>query len=356
MRPQNIDRSSGIWDMVTANVLFAFIGFFVLESKVGATDAALFRCLFGGLFLGLYCWFSGFLRKEYFAPSHLMPMALCGVFMAVTWVALFEAYSMTSISVATLMFCTQPFITLILGSLVFRERLTIQNFFWTLLAFLGVVLISGISSSSFSGDYSTGVMYAIGAAFLYAITSLISRDLEQVKTHTQVFVQVVVAGLVLLLVVDRERVAQMNFNTESMAWLLALGVLSTAVAYILLYSAYNKLKMSQLAVLSFIYPCVAVIIDYFVYGTILAPMQWVGIALVVIASIAILPGEAAYIINRPDRPRLEPIKSTFFAEFSPAAAAAPLLTRELPGLKLSFKDKADSDEMQLISIERYKSS
>lgn len=355
MKPQNIDRSSGIWDMVAANVLFAFIGFFVLESKVGATDAALFRCVFGGLFLGVYCWFSGFFREEYFTPSRLIPMALCGLFMAVMWVALFEAYAMTSISVATLMFSTQPFITLIVGSLVFREQLTVQNIFWTLLAFLGVCLISGLSSSSFSGEYSTGVMYAVGAAFLYAITSLISRDLKEVKTQTQVFVQVVVAGLVLLLIVDRERLSQMNFNTESMAWLLALGVLSTAVAYILLYSAYCKLKMSQLAVLSFIYPCVAVIIDYFAYGTILAPMQWLGIALVVIASIAILPGEAAYIINQPKPPRREPIKSTFFAKFNPAAAATPLITRELPGLKLSFKDKADSDDMQLISIERYKS-
>ncbi|MGW2939234.1 EamA family transporter, partial [Streptomyces sp. NPDC001156] len=49
---------------------------------------------------------------------------LGGVFIVFNWVLLFQAYENTSISVATVVYHTQPFYVVLLGALLFRERLT----------------------------------------------------------------------------------------------------------------------------------------------------------------------------------------------------------------------------------------
>ena len=44
-------------------------------------------------------------------------------------------------------------------------------------------------------------------------------------------------------------------------YLIGLGFFHTAVQYILLYGAFQKLPMALIAILSFIYPVVAVVLD-----------------------------------------------------------------------------------------------
>lgn len=285
---------SGLMDMLTASLLFSFIGVCVLESQVPAQSAALYRCLFAALSLAPYCFYRGDLSRETLRGKSLALMAVGGFLMAVTWWLLFEAYAITSISVATLMFNTQPFFTLIVGSFVFREALTIRNILWTILAFGGIVLISGVDSLDLGNSiYYTGVLYAIGAAMLYGVTSLISKQIKAIKPHVQVLVQVTIAGLVLAFVHDFNQ----PFPTgEALGWMVALGVLCTSGGYIALYGAFRKLPVSQLAVLSFVYPMLTVIVDYLIYGTVLSPAQLAGIALVVVSSLGISKkraGEAA---------------------------------------------------------------
>jgi drug/metabolite transporter (DMT)-like permease len=57
--------------------------------------------------------------------------------------------------------------------------------------------------------------------------------------------------------------------------------------YILMYSSYQKLDTTKIAVLSFIYPAVALVIDFAVYGTRLAPIQGLGVVLIFLSSIAV---------------------------------------------------------------------
>jgi drug/metabolite transporter (DMT)-like permease len=73
---------------------------------------------------------------------------------------------------------------------------------------------------------------------------------------------------------------------ENIQWsyLLTLGVVHTCIMYILLYSALQKLPTTRVAVLSFIYPAVAILVDYLVYGRDLSLAQWGGIALILLGS------------------------------------------------------------------------
>lgn len=337
-------QTNGILEMVAANVLFGCIGFFVVESGQLPIASAFFRCLFAALGLGVYCAMMGLFRREYFTKQRLALMAFVGIILAGNWLLLFEAYALISIGVTTLMFNTQPFFTLLLGSLVFREQLTIKSIFWTIVAFLGVVLISQIGSADEAvPSYNMGILCALGSAMGYALVALLSRQLKAVKPHIQVFVQVSVGMVVLFPLVN---FAQVDRSMASMGWLIALGFISTAMAYILLYSAYGKLKVAQLAVLSFVYPAVSVLIDYAAYGTVLSWLQMIGIALVGVSSLMITGQRTA-----PAGTPVVPVQENWQA---PAVEAeGKVIYKEFSGgLSLVFRENSKAQLLQLLAIYR----
>src|SRR5574341_148096 len=62
-----------------------------------------------------------------------------------------------------------------------------------------------------------------------------------------------------------------------------LGALHTGLAYVLLYAGMARLPAGRIAVLQFIYPAVAVLLDWVVYGRVLGAVQAVGIGLMALA-------------------------------------------------------------------------
>lgn len=329
-------------EMIAANVLFGFIGLFVVESGQSPIAAAFFRCLFAVLSLGIYCAVMGLFRKEYFTAQRLALMAFAGVILAGVWLLLFEAYTHTSIGVATLMFNTQPFFTLIIGSIAFKEQLSTKSVLWTMVAFAGIVLISKVltgGGENGNDSYWLGIIMAISSAIGYALVSLLSRQLKAVKPHIQVFVQIVVGMVVLGPLVN---FAEVDRSMASLGWLIALGVISTAIAYILLYSAYGKLKVAQLAVLSFVYPAVTVLIDYAAYGTVLSWPQLIGIALVVASSLMITREKA---VEASALPAPQSITDD--------AVEGRVVYKELSGgLGLVFRENSQLQLLQLLAIYR----
>jgi drug/metabolite transporter (DMT)-like permease len=77
-----------------------------------------------------------------------------------------------------------------------------------------------------------------------------------------------------------------NLPTGAAPWgyLAILGLVHTCIMYILLYSALQKLPTPVVAVLSFTYPAVAILVDYLAYGRDLSLSQWSGIGLILLGS------------------------------------------------------------------------
>ena len=70
-------------------------------------------------------------------------------------------------------------------------------------------------------------------------------------------------------------------------WLVGLGVIHSGLAYVLSYSAYRHLAVATIAVLSFGYPLLALLLDYLVYGQRLALVQLAGLGLIVLGSLGV---------------------------------------------------------------------
>ncbi|MFJ6020188.1 DMT family transporter [Nocardiopsis alba] len=273
----------GVIELTTAMLISGTVGVFVVESGADPFTVAFFRCVFGAAALALYCLARGYLRDTGFTARTFLLALLGGVFLVFNWVFLFMSYSMTSISVATVVYHTQPFYVLLLGAVVFKERLTRTKIGWTVLAFAGFLLVTDPTDPGSGSGYALGVALALTAALLYALTTIIAKHLKNIRPHVIALVQVL-AGIPLLL--PFTDTASLPGLGTGWAWLVGIGLLHTFTQYVLMYSGYQKLSTHLIAVLSFVYPAMAIIVDMFVYGTAIGALQTVGIALIVLASLA----------------------------------------------------------------------
>ncbi|MFE5963769.1 DMT family transporter [Streptomyces sp. NPDC056463] len=276
------NETRGTLELTLAMVLSGTLGIFVVESGAAPFDVVFFRCLFGAVALGAYSLARGYFTGHGFTPGKLGLAALGGVFIVFNWVFLFEAYEATSISFATVVYHTQPFFLVVLGAVLFRERITAAKFGWLGVAFVGLVLVSGIRP----GDTASlkGLGLALAAAVLYALSTVVTKRITGVRPHLIALVQVLVGLPLLLPFVD---LAGTGGIGAGWGWLVGLGFVHTGLMYVLMYAAYQKLPTAKIAVLAFTYPAVAMFADWAVYGHHIGLVQALGVPLIVLASLKV---------------------------------------------------------------------
>jgi drug/metabolite transporter (DMT)-like permease len=273
----------GAVEMTVAMLMSGTIGWLVVSSQQAALNVVFLRCVFGGATLALVCGVLGLLRRSLFTPRMLLLAVLGGAAIVANWVLLFEAYSRASISMATAVYNTQPFMLVGLGVLVLRERVTASTLAWLAIAFVGLVCVVEVQPAVLAvpGEYLQGVACAAGAAFLYAISSLITRYLKGTPPHLIALVQVAFGALVLAPFIHYDTLPATPLHW---AQIVTLGVVHTGIMYVLLYGAIQKLPTAMTGALSFIYPVVAIIVDCLAFGQRLAWIQVAGAVLILLAA------------------------------------------------------------------------
>ncbi|WP_369144828.1 DMT family transporter [Streptomyces sp. R44] len=274
------NETRGTLELTLAMVLSGTLGVFVVESGASPFEVVFFRCLFGAVALGAYSLVRGFFTGHGFTARKLGLAALGGVFIVFNWVFLFEAYAATSISLATVVYHTQPFFLVLLGAVLLKERISRSKLGWLALAFGGLVLVSGVRPGD-TGSLA-GLGFALAAAVLYALATFVTKRVTGVRPHLIALVQVLV-GMPLLLPFVRFG----GVSGGGWGWLVGLGFIHTGLMYVLMYAAYAKLPTSKIAVLAFTYPAVAMGVDWAVYGHHIGLVQALGVPLIVLASLKV---------------------------------------------------------------------
>lgn len=269
----------GVWQMCLAMLISGSIGAFVLLSGLPVTDVVFWRCLIGAIALFIFIRLS----KKPFSPLSRATLALAvlgGVALVINWLLLFAAFERISIGLSTVVYNTQPFMLVLMGMLL-GERVSVVKWGWLVLAFAGVIiLLSSELTQGHSSDWLTGIALALGAAFFYALTAIITRKLKTIAPQHIAFIQVL-TGIVMLLPLANRPVFSTDFPW---AYLLTLGIVHTGIMYQLLYSAIQKLPTPITGSLSFIYPVIALIVDNLVFGHSLNATQFAGGLLILFAA------------------------------------------------------------------------
>ena len=253
-------RTRGSIEMTVAMVILGTIGWFVVMSGLPAVAVVFWRCLFGAVVLLAICAALGLFRRR-LTPDQTGLAIVGGVAMVLNWVLLFAAFNHASISMATAVYNTQPFMLVALGTIFLAERLNVRKVAWLVIGFVGMLLVIAAGPSidaSGSNSYLGGILMALGAALFWAIAALTAKKLAGTPPQLVALVHVTVGTLMLAPFQD---VHSMPSNLQAWELVLAVGVVHTGLVYILMYSAIQRLSTTRQAALTFIYPIVATLVD-----------------------------------------------------------------------------------------------
>lgn len=150
------------------------------------------------------------------------------------------------------------------------------------LAFLGVVVLVGIDALIGVGDHLLAELACLGAAVSYGFSALWSRRFRGRPPITTAAGQLLCSTLVLapaMLLLDTPWTQTMPSPTATAA-VVALALLSTAVAYILFFRLNTLVGPTNTILVTFLIPPSAILLGILVLGEHLAPQHVAGVILI----------------------------------------------------------------------------
>ena len=267
--------------------IYGTLSVFVRNIPLTSAEVALFRAGIALVtLLGLQA-ARGRLPRLRDMGRELPLLFLSGAAMGFNWIFLFEAYKYTTVSVATLSYYFAPVIVMLACPVLFHERMTLKQVVCFIGSTAGLVLVINVGSLPGGGDHARGVAFGLAAAALYATVVLTNKFIKRVSGIDRTVLQFAGAALVLLPYVlltgglHLERMTAVGW-----ACLMCVGLVHTAAAYVLYFSALKDLPGQEAAILSYIDPLVAVAISLTVLGEPVTASQLVGGAMILAFTLA----------------------------------------------------------------------
>lgn len=268
--------------IIAAMLIFGSIGLFVRGIDLPSSEIALFRGIIGSTFLLL----SMAILKNKFSwktiRSNLTILLLSGAAIGANWIFLFEAYKYTTISTATLCYYCAPVIVIMLSPLILKEKLSGLKVACVLASLLGMAFVAGVNNLSASGQNNLlGIAFGLTAAALYASVILMNKFLRGLSGIESSSTQLVIASVVLLpYVLLTEKISFSAFTGQTVLLILTVGIIHTGVAYLLYFSAMQKLPGQTIALFSYVDPITAILLSSLILGEVMSPLQILGALLI----------------------------------------------------------------------------
>lgn len=279
MKQQQAVAASGAGWMVAGSLLLGTLGVFVHESGQHPLTAVWARCLFGALALGAWAVATGQAGALRLRGRALAAAVVTGLLMVLNWSLFFAAIGQVPIGTATVVVHAQPFWLMALAALWLREPVSRWQVGAAAVALVGLALATGLATGTGLGGEAGGLALCLAASFTYAVATLLARQ-AGIAPLVLAWWQCAVGALVLAW---WPWVHPLPVQAAPWGWLVGLGVLHTGLAYVLLYEGLARLTAGRIAVLQFVYPGAALLVDGWVYGHVLGPLQCVGVALMAAA-------------------------------------------------------------------------
>lgn len=269
--------------MLAGGLLLGTLGVFAEEAAQDPATTVWFRCVFG--LLALLAWAA--VRGQLSALGRLRGRALAvvagaGALMILSWGLFFAAIGLCSIAVSTVVVHLQPFWLLAWAALAGAERVRPAQWAAVAVALLGLVLTSGLALPGSGPGVPTGLLQgvalSVAASLAYAAAVLLARAQAARVGSLALAVGPCAVGSVLL--APWVLLNGLPAPGAAWLWLAGLGVLHTGLAYVWVYAGMARLPTGRVALLQFVYPATAVLVEALVYGRSLGAVQGVGVVLI----------------------------------------------------------------------------
>ncbi len=283
MREANHKRSGRLSDFLSyglytlSMLIFGTNGILVAHISISASQIVLLRTLLGGAALTLIVLLRGGFDRAAIR-AEFVPLLLGGAALGANWVALFEAFRMLNVSLATLIYYVGPMLILLLSPLLFGEKLCRAKITALCLVAVGLVCISG--SIAFGGLSASGLVVAILSALFYAALICFNKRIVRTGGMQTAAIELDAAFVVVLLYV----LLTAGFPRPAKAdlpYIAVIGLVNTGLAYVMYFSGLQKLPGQSVALISYVDPVSTLLFSALLLHEALTPLQLLGAVLII---------------------------------------------------------------------------
>jgi drug/metabolite transporter (DMT)-like permease len=198
-----------------------------------------------------------------------------------------------NLSVVILIQKLQPVFALGLAALILKERLPKIFFLWAASAIIGAYLMTfGIALPNFSTGDKTLIAAALSlvAAISFGSSTVFSKlALKNVGFELGTYLRFLISAAIMFVIAagygDIAEIDRISFTQWGVFLLIAFTTGGAAI--FLYYYGLKKISASVATICELAFPLTAVVLDYFVRGTILNSIQWLGVAVLILSIVKV---------------------------------------------------------------------
>lgn len=262
---------------ILAMLIFGTNGYLVAHLSLQGSQIVLVRTLVGGLLLTAIVLLRGGFDREA-VRAEWRDLLFGGVALGLNWVALFTAYRLLNVSLATLIYYAGPMLVLLFSPLLFRESLTPQKIAAVAIVAAGLFCITGSITSA--GMSLTGLLAAVLSALFYASLIIFNKRIVKTGGMQTAALELDVAFVVVLIYVLLTAGIPRPLKAD-IPYLLVLGLVNTGIAYMLYFTGLQKLPGQSVALISYVDPVSALVFSALLLHETMTPLQMLGAVLII---------------------------------------------------------------------------
>lgn len=255
-----------------------------------ADSVLFFRYLIAVPFIAMMLAFRG---RSFRAPvRELAMMVFLGVMVALSSLLLFESYTLMDAGIASTLLFVYPLMVAVLMALFFRERLRLDTLMCIFVALCGIALLfKGGDGATLSIAGTAMVMFSSLTYAIY-IVGVNRPGMRQVPTLKVIF-YVLVSGVFLFgskIMLTPGAALSVPHHWYMWGCVFALALLPTVVSFLCTTAAIQYIGPTPTAILGALEPATAVLIGVTVFGEVMTPRDWLGLALIVVSVSLVVAG------------------------------------------------------------------
>lgn len=262
----------------TAVIIYGTIGYFLHFINASSEFVVMCRGLIGSIFILFVMLITKNLPNIKSIKDNLLMLVISGASLGLNWLFLFAGYRY-AVAISSLLNYLAPILVVIITTIFMKEKLTIKQIVCIIIAFVGIVFVSGLFDGKISADYHCFI-YGSLAAICFVVLVLCNRKLSNIKSLDKTVVQLFVSFLTVLPVVLINHHIPSSLDKESILLIVMLGIVHTGIAYILYFNSIDTLEPHKIAIIGYVEPVLSILIGTVVFKENMSLLGGIGAILI----------------------------------------------------------------------------
>lgn len=243
-------------------LIWGFTGVLGELITVSALHLVWYRVLIAAVSLVIYYFFK---RKSLLvSKGQLMQYLGVGLIVGLHWVLFFHAIKVSTVSVTLVTLSSVTLFTAILEPIINRKRISIADVVVGLVIIFGIYLIF-----KFEFKYFWGIVFGLSCAFCASIFSILNSRMVKKGSPTTITLYEMIGawiGVSVVMLFTGDFDEQMVLSQSDLLYLLLLGVVCTAIAYVLGVAVMRELSAFTVALTTNMEPVYGIILALLIFG------------------------------------------------------------------------------------------